>query len=272
MPGGGDAGDTSSNGQNDSCLEQDQRMISGNGRQQDLSGDPLAAVDFVYIPPGVFLMGSPEEEPTRDRDETLHEVTLSRGFLMQATLVTQRQWRAVMGANPASFCKAGAECPVEGVSWWDCQEFIKKCNALGPYRYRLPTEAEWEYACRAGSSGAFAQEDIEFAEDGRAPSLDRIAWYHDNSHGKTHPVAQKSPNAWGLYDMHGNLCEWCEDWYRQYSAKPQQDPVATKSGSRRVGRGGCWVSPAGNCRCASRFSWVPGYRSDFVGLRLVREL
>ncbi len=264
--------DNNDNPQGDGCFNRGEGVPShGVPQQQESRCDPFATADFLYIPPGTFLMGSPEEEFGRDPGETLHEVTLTRGFLMQATPVTRRQWKAVMGTNPSSFGTAYPDCPVDGVSWLDCEEFIRNCNALVDHKYRLPTEAEWEYACRAGTSGAFADAQIVFSEEGRAPELDLMAWYSRNSNGRPHPVAQKAPNAWGLYDMHGNLCEWCEDWYGEYTPHAQQDPVAGRSGSRRVGRGGCWVSPARNCRCASRFSWPPGYRGDFVGFRLVRE-
>ncbi|MCE5242535.1 MAG: SUMF1/EgtB/PvdO family nonheme iron enzyme [Syntrophobacteraceae bacterium] len=234
--------------------------------------DPFDSVDFRYIPPGVFLMGSHEEEPGRHDDELYHEVTLTSGFLIQTTLVTRRQWKMTMGADPSSFPAGGLECPVDGVNWNDCQEFIRKLNAAGTCRYRLPTEAEWEYACRAGTSAAFGHEGVDFAEDGHYTGLDEIAWYSCNSMAKPHPVAVKKPNAWGLYDMHGNLCEWCQDWYGAYSGEPVTNPSGSPTGFKRVSRGGCWVSTARNCRSACRFSWEPDWRSDFVGFRLVREI
>lgn len=233
--------------------------------------DPFESASFVYIPPGIFFMGSPEDEPGRNKDETLHEVTLTRGFSMQTTLVTRRQWKRVMGNNPSS-CKSGdKDCPVDGVSWIDCQEFIKKLNATETYRYRLPTEAEWEYACRANSSGGFGHECVDLSEDGHCTGLDEIAWYEGNSKSRPHPVARKRANAWGLFDMHGNLCEWCQDWYGEYPLESQEDPAGAMAGFERISRGGCWVSIALNCRSACRFSWPPDWRSDFVGFRLVRE-
>lgn len=231
----------------------------------------FAEQEFVYISPGKFLMGSDEEEFGRHDDEILHEVTLTKGFFMQTTLVMQKQWKTVMGTNPSSFRGGSLLRPVDGVSWNDCQRFINKLNSCGQYRYRLPTEAEWEYACRAGASTAFCNGAISVSEDGHDLKLDEVAWYGANSDGKTHPVAAKKPNAWGIYDMHGHLCEWCEDWYGKYPTDAQIDPVNTTMASCRVSRGGCWVSTAQNCRSASRFSWPPEYRSDFVGFRLVRE-
>jgi len=239
--------------------------------RQAVGCEPFEANDFVYIAPGSFLMGSDEEEFGRHEDEVLHEVTLTRGFYMQVTLVTQKQWKAVMGNNPSAFAGVNLGQPVDGVSWDDCQQFIKKLNSLGYYKYRLPTEAEWEYACRAGTSTTFCNGNISISDDGRDSKLDEVAWYNINSAGKTHPVAQKSPNAWGIYDLHGNLCEWCEDWYGNYPARPQIDPVNTTVASCRTSRGGCWVSTAQNCRSATRFSWAPDHRSDFIGFRLVRE-
>ena len=238
--------------------------------EDNLHIDPFAALDFVYISPGTFLMGSPEEEFGRNDDETLHEVTLTRGFYLQTTLVTQKQWKIVMGGNPSSF-SGKLDRPVDGVSWNDCQQFIKRLNSFGTYYYRLPTEAEWEYACRAGTEVAVHNVDINISEGGHVSGLDEVAWYNANSAGKTHPVAQKRPNTWGLYDMHGNLCEWCEDWYDEYPAGLLSDPINTKVTSGRVARGGCWVSTAQNCRSASRFSWSPDCRSDFVGFRLIRD-
>lgn len=240
--------------------------------QNDICIDPLAPVDFVYIPPGDFLMGSPDEEFGRHDDETLHEVALTKGFYMQATLVTKRQWLTVMGGNPSSFKPGNMDCPVDGVSWNDCQRFIRRLNEIGVYKYRLATEAEWEYACRAGTSSPFSDGVLSSSEHEYDLGLCEIAWYCGNSGGKTNRVAQKKSNAWGLYDMHGNLCEWCEDWYRKYRGNTHVDPVNTQISSARVCRGGCWVSMAQNCRSACRFSWQPDCRSDFIGFRLIRDL
>jgi formylglycine-generating enzyme required for sulfatase activity len=225
-------------------------------------------MSFVHIPAGTFVMGSPEYEIGRNRDETQHEVTLSRGFYMQTTLVTRRQWKIVMEGSLPRFANEGPDYPIAEVSWNECQEFIRRLNAAGEHLYRLPTEAEWEYACRAGTVSAFSGGEI--SSSGQDPYLDEVAWYSYNSAGRTHYVAQKKPNQWALYDMHGNLCEWCQDWYGEYPAVLQTDPPGLKRGRERVCRGGCWISSAENCRSACRFHWTPDTRSDFVGFRLVR--
>ena len=227
---------------------------------------------FVDIAPGTFIMGSPEDEPGRRDDETHHEVTITRGFCIQATPVTQGQWKSVMGTNPSNFVKEGLDCPVEGVSWNDCQEFIRKLNQKGEYGYRLPTEAEWEYACRARTNTAFYDGEIIKKRFGRKDTcLEAIGWYTANSDGKTHPVADKKPNAWGLFDMHGNVCEWCQDWYGMYPLMPQRDPRGVMIGPGCLVRGGSWTSTSQDCRSARRLYHSPNSRSKFVGLRLVRE-
>jgi hypothetical protein len=160
---------------------------------------------FVYIKPGTFLMGGPESEKGRDDDERQHEITLTKGYYLQTTEVTQDQWQAVMGHNPSRYKSCGESCPVESVSWNDIREFIKKLNqGDGNYQYRLPTEAEWECAARAGSKTKFCFGDSD-------ETLKAYAWFGDNSGSKTHPVSQKQPNGWWLYDMHGNVWEWCRE-------------------------------------------------------------
>jgi hypothetical protein len=236
------------------------------------TGISLFDVPFIYIAPGSFLMGSSEHEPGRGSDEKQHKVTLTKGFSIQATPVTQGQWKALMGSNPSNFPQGGRNCPVEGVNWNDCQEFIKRVNKMGEYVCRLPTEAEWEYACRAGASTSFFNGEITsklFST--RDPCLDAIGWYNGNSGKKTHPVAEKKPNAWGLFDMHGNVFEWCQDWYGKYAEMPQIDPRGATFGPGCVVRGGSWSSKPQNCRSASRFYRSPNSRSNFVGFRLVRK-
>jgi len=215
---------------------------------------------FVRIPAGRFTMGSPVGEEGRIRDELQHEVTISSPFYLQKTEVTQGLWVAVMGSNPSNF-QNGNDHPVESVSWYDVQEFLEELNARDPGKnYRLPTEAEWEYACRAGTSGA------------RYGELEAIAWYSDNSGDQPRPVGKKQPNAWGLYDMLGNVWEWCQDWYGSYSSSPVTDPTGPSSGSLRVLRGGGWIYRAPFCRSARRVDGPPNFPVDYIGFRLARSL
>jgi formylglycine-generating enzyme required for sulfatase activity len=183
---------------------------------------------------------------------------------MGETEVTQAQWKAIMGTNPGLF-QGDPNQPVEQVWWDDVQTFIRKLNEKeGISLYRLPTEAEWEYAARAGTTTAYS-----FGDD--ASVLDQYAWYKDNAGEKTHPVAQLKPNAWGLYDMHGNVWEWVQDWYQRYRAEAVTDPQGPTSGTHRSRRGGAWNNLAQICRSANRYS-VTGYRDDFLGFRLMRTL
>lgn len=231
---------------------------------------------FNYIEPGKFLMGSPPDEPGRSDDETQHQVTLTQGYYMQTTPVTQGQWKAVMGDNPLYFDDCGDDCPVGSVSWNDAQSYIDKLNAMGESNYRLPTEAQWEYAARAGSATAFANGQITHTGDGYDPVLDSMGWYWYNSYSRyssrARPVALKAPNAWGLYDMHGSVWEWVADWYGDYPAFVVTDPTGPKDpayGTRRVMRGGSWLSKASECRSANRNHSYPSIRMETHGLRLV---
>jgi formylglycine-generating enzyme required for sulfatase activity len=227
---------------------------------------------FVYIGPGTFRMGSPSVEPGGNNDETQHQVTITRPFYMQTTEVTQGQWRAVMGNNPSYFSNCIDGCPVENVSWNDTQEFIRRLNRKeGGSIYRLPTEAEWEYAARAGTSTPF--------NTGNCLSTDQ-ANYNGNYplfgcskgqyRGKTIRAGSFSPNAWGLYDMSGNVWEWCQDWKGDYPSGSVTDPAGPLSGSSRVNRGGGWGGNARNCRSASRGGSAPGGRGSSIGFRLSR--
>jgi formylglycine-generating enzyme required for sulfatase activity len=226
-------------------------------------------MEFVYIEPGTFMMGSPAGEKGRDSDEKQHRVTLTKGFYMQTTEVTQGQWKAVMANNPSHFKQCGDDCPVEKVSWEDVQKFIRKLNQKeGATKYRLPTEAQWEYAARAGSNTAFANGDMKETGCGRDPHLWEMGWYCGNSGKRTHSVAQKKPNAWGLYDMHGNVWEWCQDWYGAYPSGSVTDPEGPPSGVSRVLRGGSWNNNARYCRSANRNRNKPGNRNNNLGFRL----
>ena len=202
------------------------------------------------------MMGAPESEEGRQNNETQRQVTLTKGFWIMETEVTQSQWGKIMG-NAPSYTKDYVR-PVEQVSWNDCQEFCKKCKELG-LSVQLPTEAQWEYACRAGSTEA------------HAGNLDEMAWYYSNSDRVTQPVGKKKPNAWGLYDMHGNVWEWCQDWYEENPSGSVTDPAGPSSGSGRVFRGGCWNSIDKLCRSARRQNMSPDFQCNSIGFRCVKS-
>lgn len=219
-------------------------------------GCGLALDQFSLIPAGTFQMGS----TTGGSDERpVHSVTISRSFYMQKTEVTQGQWRAVMGNNPSYFSTCGDTCPVETVSWNDIQTFLTTLNSQTPgVTYRLPTEAEWEYAARAGTTGE------------TYGTLDAIAWHSGNSLSKTHAAAGKLANAWGLYDMIGNVWEWVNDWYGSYTSASVTDPIGPATGTYRVLRGGSWGGSSYGARAADRGNYTPSIRNGNVGFRLVR--
>ena len=271
------------------------------------TGSVLEPLGFTMLPlePGSFDMGSPDDEAGRDADETLHRVTLTRPFLMSATEITQGQYQAIMGANPSTFAglQGADRHPVEEVSWFDALRF---CNALSEaeglepaYRfdpkagggggavarsvaqqggtepltlvdivllpeadgYRLPTEAEWEYAARAGASSSYAG----------SSSPEAVAWYKGNAGNSTQPVAGKQPNAWGLYDMNGNVWEWVQDWYAPYPSEPVSDPSGPTTGRDRITRGGSWVVPAKDTRIAPRRMHPPTLHCHGQGFRVARS-
>jgi formylglycine-generating enzyme required for sulfatase activity len=212
--------------------------------------------DMIFIEGGTFSMGSNEY----DDEKPIHSVTVS-SFYMGKYEVTQKQWREVMGQDPPELNFKGCDqCPVERVSWNDIQEFLKKLNAKTGKNYRLPTEAEWEYAARGGKSYKYAGSD----------NIGSVAWYSDNSDSKTHPVGQKSANGYGLYDMSGNVWEWCSDWYNSdyYKNSPSDNPKGPSTSSIRVLRGGSWISGAAGCRSADRYFSTPDYRHNNYGFRL----
>jgi formylglycine-generating enzyme required for sulfatase activity len=211
---------------------------------------------FVRIPPGTFMMGDADENP-------IHQVTLTRGLWLAVTQTTQAQWQAVMGKNPSYF-KGDPNLPVENVSWEDSVKFIRAIASAAPegLEFDLPTEAEWEYACRADSTTAWSFGDDE-------SDLGDYAWFDGNSGGKTHPVGTKLPNAWGLYDMHGNVWEWCQDRYGPYKADPVRDPQGPRSGDSRALRGGSWGDDPRSTRSANRSRYGPTIHSSYVGVRPV---
>ena len=216
--------------------------------------------DMVEVRGGTFRMGatSEQESDALDWEKPVHSVTLS-GYFIGKTEVTQALWKAVMGSNPSWF--NGEDLPVEFFSWNDCQEFIRKLNSLTGQNFRLPTEAEWEFACRGGNnSRGYKYSGSNY--------IDNVAWYRDNSGDKTHPVATKLPNELGIYDMSGNVWEWCSDWYGGYTSGAQTNSKGPYDGSHRVIRGGGWVSDAGLCRSSYRYYFSPGGQGGFLGLRL----
>ncbi len=235
------------------------------------------AMPMVWCPPGKFLMGSPATEKERGPNEPQREVTVSTGFWLGQCEVTQGQWKAIMGDNPSRFpikrfvlwkllqwkfpiwrrdvfirrCRL----PVERVSWDDCQVFCQKAGC----GFQLPTEAQWEYACRAGSTGPYAGTGV----------LKEMAWYRENSRAKTRPGGQKKSNAWGLHDMHGNVCEWCQDGYEDCPAGAEADPACPAQGDLRVVRDGSWGFNASDCRAASRAGHGRDKSEMYIGFRLM---
>ena len=222
---------------------------------------------LALIPAGKFMMGSPAGEKDRvDSEGPQREVTISNAFYMGIYHVTQEQYEQVMGKNPSNF--KGAQNPVEQVSWDDAVEFCKALSKKAGKTVSLPTEAQWEYACRAGSKTRFS-----YGDDDDYGKLGDYAWYTKNSDNKTHPVGQKKPNDFGLYDMHGNVLQWCSDWYAEsYANANKTDPMGPASGSDRVLRGGCWYGDPDRCRSAYRRWFTPDNRHYGVGFRVSVDL
>ena len=219
---------------------------------------------LVLIPAGTFTMGSPVGEVGRQEIEKPHEVTISKSYYLGTYEVTQGEYEKVMGSNPSIF--KGSKNPVDSVYWEEAVSFCKKLSEMPKEKaagreYRLPTEAEWEYACRAGSTTSYS-----FGET--AESLGEYAWYDQNARGTTHPVGLKKPNRWGLYDMHGNIWEWCQDCYVPYSSDAATDPQGPNGGSARVIRGGSWFNDAAYCRSALRYSDGPTSRTGTFSFRV----
>lgn len=212
-----------------------------------------------YVPGGTFTMGATSEQGSDayDDEKPTHQVTLS-SYSIGQTEVTQELWQAVMGSNPSYF--KGSRRPVECVSWNDCQDFIRKLNSLTGQNFRLPTEAEWEYVARGGRSGG-----TKYAGSN---SIGDVAWYDGNSGDQIHDVATKRANSLGIYDMSGNVWEWCQDWYGNYSSSSQTNPQGPSTGSSRVYRGGSWVDRASYCRVSIRNGRGPDCRYNNLGLRL----
>lgn len=229
---------------------------STKGRRVNLGKGVV--LEFVTIPAGSFPMGSPNGY---DNERPVHRVHMTHGFELGKFEVTQGQWQTVMGGNPSYFNYCGKDCPVEFVSWNNVQQFLAKMNdRKDGYWYRLPTEAEWEYAARAGTTGDYAG------------NLDAMGWHGENSAGRTHPVGEKQANPWGLHDMHGNVWEWVNDWYEgnYYARSTLKVPQGPSSGRIRVNRGGSWYGDRRSCRSANRGRCSPDSRSCLLGFRLAR--
>ena len=219
------------------------------------------SIEMVKVEAGTFMMGATSEmKDPYYWEKPVHQVTLTNDYYMGKYEVTQALWQAVMGNNPSHF--KGDNLPVEKVSWNDCQEFISKLNSLTGRKFRLPTEAEWEYAARGGKKSRGYQYS-------GSRKISDVAWYDGNSGSKTHPVGTKQANELGIYDMSGNVYEWCQDWHGSYSSSSQTNPTGSDSGSSRVIRGGCWRSYALNCRLSFRFNITPDDYLYNLGLRLV---
>jgi formylglycine-generating enzyme required for sulfatase activity len=275
------------------------RLIATATREVAIGPAPLVAGEFIPVPAGTFSMGSPLDEPGRDPEETLHSVTLSRAVVVSRYEVTQAEWESVMGWDESSF--DGPNRPVEQVTWFDAVAYCNACSHRDGYRsayaiadivtdsvhvtsaavtwdpsadgYRLLTESEWEYVCRAGTGSAFGQGTITNLHCAD-PVMDGAGWYCGNTGSGTHDVGGKAANAWGLQDMHGNVWEWCWDWYAAaYPDTSETDPVGPAGPApvpQRVIRGGSWDHEAGDCRSASRGVLNPGHRGSVVGVRLAR--
>jgi len=225
---------------------------------------PDLNLELVWIPPGSFVMGSSPEVAQHKAETPQVAVTITKGFWLGRTEVTQAQYEAVMKVNPSTFKDVGPDAPVERVSWMDAMAFCGKLNERElaadrlpeGFKYTLPTEAQWEYACRAGTTD-------EYAGDPQS-----MSWYDENSGGKTHPVATKQPNAWGLYDMSGNVLEWCSDWYGDYPRGKVIDPIGPESGYFRMARGGSWRVAMHVGRSASRAGGSAGRLDYTIGFRV----
>lgn len=232
-----------------------------------------ATLQMVLVPAGSFVMGSPASETDRDQDEgPAHHVTIIQPFYIGKFEITQRQWTAVMGQNPSRIQNplvttpdSPADLPVEEVSWLAASEFVERLSTRAGGRFSLPTEAQWEYAARAGTQTAFS-----FGDD--PGELGEYAWHDDNALRRPHPVGTKKPNAWGLYDVHGNVWEWCRDGFQLYESGPQFDPTGAEPPTAAVLRGGAWEDPPHRCRSAYRLYTYVNDSGDGTGLRVVKSL
>lgn len=281
-------------------LTWDDRMARarGAGRPPMEWAVPLGgnvALDLLWIDRGTFTRGSPPTEVGRNPDEDARRVFLTHGLWLARTEITQRQWRQVMGTAPSYFAGAGPDAPVEQVSWFDAMDFVLRLNESAASNgfsgvvFRLPTETEWEFACRADTETATYAGPLDIRGANHAPVLDAIAWYggnsgvdyeggwdssqwkekqHPHTRAGTHPVGRKEPNVWGFHDMLGNVWEWCHDGYGGYTNQPPMDPVGPEDALQRVARGGSWGNAAHGCRAALRNALPPDTRHNRVGFRV----
>jgi formylglycine-generating enzyme required for sulfatase activity len=257
-------------GNGDGARPFDGRARSSDGRLEPSASvyvEPATGMRFVEVPAGHFVMGSPESEVDREAQETRHDVILSHAFWLGQYEVTQEQWRRVMGTAPSHFAGAAANLPVENVNWFEVGEFLRRLAAISPgNRFRLPTEAEWEYACRGGTRTAFA------SGEGLTPADANIAATPETAAaGKTMPVGSFAPNAWQIYDLHGNVWEWTADEYCPYAGGPVTDPTPGCGAALKVIHGGSWRFLADSARCALRYTHRPQDRGPSLGFRIVRE-
>ena len=241
-----------------------QRLTAPSTISKDVITIPVKdgiSIDMVKVEAGTFMMGATSEmKDPYDDEKPVHQVTLTNDYYIGKYEVTQALWQAVMGSNPAHF--KGSNLPMETVSWNDCQEFISKLNNMTGRKFRLPTEAEWEYAARGGKKSRGYQYS-------GSNNIEDVAWHVGNSGRKTHPVGTKQANELGLYDMSGNVFEWCQDWYGSYVNSSQTNPVGVGSWARRVDRGGSWYNSSERCRSSYRSIYPPSDHNDGIGLRLV---
>ncbi len=235
------------------------KVIPGKRYDEFLSGK--VHLSLGWIPPGHFSMGS---ERGRYNEKPVHLIKITKGFWMSKNQITQEQWEAIIGNNPSSF--KGPDHPVEYVSWQDCQDFCRRLSDKIGKKCRLPTEAEWEYACRAGT-------ETEYCFGDKLEDLSHYAWFALNSVSTTHPVGKLKSNNWGMYGMHGNVQEWCQDWYNEsyYRDSPVKDPEGPNSGYNRVVRGGSWLRKPDFCRSAHRDGDTPNTACNYIGFRIVVE-
>lgn len=258
--------------------ESKKKMDSVTGKPENKIPEPFQnsiGMHFVWIPPGHFSMGASSEDPYGNDNEIIRYVTLSKGFFMMTTEVSQSQWKMVMGDNPSGFRRCGDDCPVERVSWDAVQEFIKKLQALdSSLIYRLPTEAEWEYAARGGSDGPFAFGSCLGTDQANYNGTQPLEGCEAGIYRKGPvPVGRFEANAFGLYDMHGNVWEWCQDVYAPYgSGQKVKDPLYEGPGYERVIRGGSWYGSEASCRSAGRGRYAPDRGFNSIGFRLVGDL